>query len=30
MRHLHEHARTVAGKWVGADSAAMGQIFEDL
>ena len=30
VRHLHEHARTVAGKRVGADRAAMGQIFEDL
>ena len=30
MRHLHEHASPVAGKRVGADGAAMGQVFEDL
>ena len=30
VRHLHEHASAVAGKRVGADGAAMGQIFEDL
>ena len=30
MRDLHEHASTVAGKRVGADRAAMGQIYEDL
>ena len=29
VRHLHEHACTVAGKRVGADGAAMGQMFED-
>ena len=30
MRDLHEDARAVAGKRVGADRAAMGQVFEDL
>jgi hypothetical protein len=30
MGNLHEDARTVAGKRVGADGAAMGQILEDL
>ena len=30
MRDLHEDARAVAGERVGADGAAMGQIFEDL
>ena len=30
MRNLHEDAGAVAGKRVGADGAAMGQILEDL
>jgi hypothetical protein len=30
MRHLHEHACAVAGERVGADGAAMGQVFQDL
>ena len=30
MRNLHEDAGAVAGKRVGADGAAMGQILQDL